>query len=261
MEKSVGSIYIQEALQKAETCFLCYLENRFETRYIENYLSELVMDSNERTKIAKSRGFCNYHFHKVFRISRNPATEDGLGIALTLKTVTEELLNDVKAHRNLKSAVTKWSKLHFKSDSGLVTIPNLITVVANQTECPACEHVSTMMQTYIQDFLHSLTADEGLLKLYDESAGLCIPHYIAVLLIASRMCNAKLTLSTKRIVEKQIQALEKAHRDLSDYIEKQDYHFSEKERIETEGFLSESLARVVGRQGAERTLERILKTK
>ena len=261
MEKSVGSIYIREALQKAETCFLCYLENRFETRYIENYLSELVMDSNERTKIAKSRGFCNHHFHKVFRISRNPATEDGLGIALTLKTVTEELLNDVKAHRNLKPATVKRLKLSFKTDSGSFFIPNLITVVANQTECPACDHVSTMMQTYIQDFLQSLTADEEFLKLYDESAGLCIPHYIAVLFIASRVYDAKLALSAKRILKKQIQALEKTHRDLSDYIEKQDYHFSEKQRTETEMVLGESLARVIGRQGAERTLERILKTK
>ena len=261
MEKSVGSIYIREALQKAETCFLCYLENRFETRYIENYLSELVMDSNERTKIAKSRGFCNHHFHKVFRISRNPATEDGLGIALTLKTVTEELLNDVKAHRNLKPATVKRSKLPFKTDSGSVSIPNLITVVANQTDCPACDHISTMMQTYIKDFMHSLTADEGFLKLYDESTGLCNPHYIAALFIASRMCEPKLALSAKRIVEKQIQALEKVQRDLSDYIEKQDYHFSEKERMKTEKVLSESLARVVGRQGVERILERILKTK
>jgi sensor domain CHASE-containing protein len=73
--------------------------------------------------------------------------------------------------------------------------------------------------------------------------------------------DAKLALSAKRIVEKQIQALEKARRDLSDYIEKQDYHFSEKQRTETEMVLGESLARVIGRQGAERTLERILKTK
>ena len=197
---------------------------------------------------------------KVFRISRNPATEDGLGIALTLKTVTDELLKDAKVHRNLKPATVKRSKLPFKT-SGSASIPNLTTVIANQTECSACGHISTMMQTYIQDFLHSLNADEGFLKLYDESAGLCNPHYSAVLFIASRMCDTKSALSARRIVEKQIQALEKVQRDLSDYIEKQDYHFSEKEKIETEGFLSENLARVVGRQGAERTLETILKTK
>jgi hypothetical protein len=170
-------------------------------------------------------------------------------------------LNDVKAHKNLKPAAAKRSKLHFKRDSRAFSIPNLMTANANQTECPACEHVSTMMQTYIQDFLQSLTADEEFLKLYDESAGLCIPHYIAVLFIASRVYDAKLALSAKRIVKKQIQALEKTHRDLSDYIEKQDYHFSEKQRTEIEMVLGESLARVIGRQGAERTLERILKTK
>jgi len=263
MNRSVGSIYIREALQKADTCFLCYLENRFERRYIENYLSELVMDSNERRKIAKSRGFCNYHFHKVFSTSRNPATEDGLGIALILKTLTEELLNDVKTHRNLKPAATKKLKLNFKSasSSSSISIPNLMTIIANQTECPACTYISTMMQTYIQDFLHSMTADEGLLKLYDESAGLCLPHYIALLHIASRMPDMKTALPLKRVVEKQVQALEKTRRDLSEYIEKQDYQFSEKERVKTEKALSESLTRIVGRHGVDRTLERILKAK
>jgi hypothetical protein len=261
MNRSIGSIYIREALQKAETCFLCYLENRFEHRYIENYLSELVMASNERKKITKSRGFCNYHFHKVFSASRNPTTEDGLGIALILKTVTEKLLNDVKAHRNLKSVAPKRSKLSLKSGSSSFAIPNLMTIIANQTECPACTYISTMMQTYIQDFLHSLTTDEGLLKLYDESAGLCLTHYIAVLLIASRMHDVETAQPLNRVVEKQIQALEKTIRDLSEYIEKQDYRVSEKERVKTEKFLNEGLTRIVGRRGAERILERILKTK
>jgi hypothetical protein len=247
MNRSIGSIYIREALQKADTCFLCYLENRFEYRYIENYLSELVMDSNERKKIAKSRGFCNYHFHKVFSTSRNPATEDGLGIALILKTVTEKLLTDIKAHRNLKTSAPKRSKLSLKNEASSFTIPNLMTTTANQTDCPACAYISTIMQTYIQDFLHSLTADEGLLRLYDESAGLCLTHYTAVLFIASRMHDVETAQPQKTI------------KDLSDYIEKQDYRFSEKERVKTEKFLSESLARIVGRSGAERTLERILR--
>jgi hypothetical protein len=259
MNRSIGSIYIREALQKADTCFLCYLENRFEYRYIENYLSELVMDSNERKKIAKSRGFCNYHFHKVFSTSRNPATEDGLGIALILKTVTEKLLTDIKAHRNLKTSAPKRSKLSLKNEASSITIPNLMTTTANQTDCPACAYISTIMQTYIQDFLHSLTADEGLLRLYDESAGLCLTHYTAVLFIASRMHDVETAQPLRRVVEKQVQALEKTIKDLSDYIEKQDYRFSEKERVKTEKFLSEGLTRIVGRSGAERTLERILR--
>jgi hypothetical protein len=261
MNRSGGSIYIREALQNAETCFLCNLENRFEHRYIENYLSELVMDSNERKKIATSRGFCNYHFHKVFNTSRNPTTEDGLGTALILKTVTEKLLNDVKAHRNLKTSAPKRSKLSLKSESSSFTIPNLMTVIANQTDCPACIYISTMMQTYIQDFLHSLTADEGWLKLYEESAGLCLTHYTTVLFIASRIHDEEIAHPLRRVVEKQIQALEKTIRDLSEYIEKQDYRFSEKERVKTEKVLSESLTRIVGRRGAERTLEKTLNAK
>jgi len=69
----------------------------------------------------------------------------------------------------------------------------------------------------------------------------------------------KTVLPLKRVMEKQVQALEKIRSDLSEYMEKQDYQFSEKERLKTEKFLSQSLARIAGRRGAERTLERILK--
>ena len=95
--KGIGWVYIREALEKAETCFLCHLENRFEQRYVDNYLDELVMDAGAREKIIESRGFCNYHFYKMLASSTNPASSDGLGMALILKSVTKQLFEDVTA--------------------------------------------------------------------------------------------------------------------------------------------------------------------
>jgi hypothetical protein len=257
----IGQVYIREALQKAENCFLCYLENRFEQRYLDNYLTYLVMDAGERERIIESRGFCNYHFHKMHALSTNPTGSDGLGMALILKSVTEQLLDDVKSQQPAKSVWSRRPRLRLKGNSHSILASRLLKTVANQTKCPACNHVSTMMQVYTHDFLQQAAEDEEILKLYDTSKGMCIPHYAVALLVASRISDERCEYAIQRIIHKQIRVLERTQIDLSEYIEKQDYHFSQKDRAGTEEAVGESLAEVAGRRGTDRTLATIIEAK
>jgi len=261
MKSGIGRVYIREALQKAESCFLCYLEDRFEQRYIDNYLSELVMDPGERGKIIESRGFCNYHFYKMFAFSTNPSSSDGLGMALILKSVAEQVLDDVKSQEQAKSAGSRRPRLHLKRGSRSITASRLLKTVAHQIKCPACDHVSTMIQIYTCDFLREVAEDEEILKLFDASRGMCIPHYVIASLVASRMSGEGFGSAVERIVDKQIQVLERTQTDLAEYIKKQDYHFSQNDRAGTEKTVGESLVRVAGRRGIERTLTFMLRSK
>ena len=261
VKSAIGRVYIREALQKAENCFFCYLEDRFEQRYIDNYLSELVMDPGERGKIIESRGLCNYHFYKMFAFSTNPGSSDGQGMALILESVTKQLLDDVKSQQQIKSAGSKRPRLHLERDSRSIMASSLLKTVANQTKCPACGHVSTMVQIYICDFLSEVTEDEEILKLFDASRGMCIPHYVLVSLVASSMSSDGFGPAVERIVDKQIEVLERTQTELAEYIEKQDYHFSQKDRAGTEKTVAESLVRVAGRRGTERTLTMMLRSK
>ena len=261
MTSGISRVYIREALQKAENCFLCYLENRFEERYLDNYLTYLVMDAGERERIIESRGFCNYHFYKMFAFSTNPSGSDGHGMALILESVTEQLLDDVKSQQRAKSAWSRRPRLHLKRGSYSVTASRLLKTVAHQIKCPACDHVSTMVQIYTCDFLREVIEDEEILKLFDASRGMCIPHYVIASLIASRMSGDGFGPAVERIVDKQIQVLERTETDLTEYIKKQDYHFSQKDRAGTEKTVGESLVRVAGRRGIERTLTMMLRSK
>jgi hypothetical protein len=261
MKSGIGQVYIREALQKADNCFLCYLENRFEERYLDNYLTYLVMDAGERERIIESRGFCNYHFYKMFALSTNPTGSDGHGMALILESVAEQVLDDVKSQRQAKSAGSRRPRLHLKRGSRSITASELSKTVAHLVKCPACDHVSTMIQIYTCDFLREVTEDEEILKLFDASRGMCIPHYVIALLVASRMSSEKLGSALERIIDKQIQVLERTQTDLAEYVEKQDYHFSQKDRAGTEKTVGESLVRVAGRRGIERTLTLILRSK
>lgn len=260
-DKDVMHVRIFQALEKGENCFLCRLEGRLEQRFIETYLSELVMNPKAREKIIESRGFCNYHSYKMFVSATNPASEDYLGMALILKSVTEQLLEDVKNQQNIKFVRTKPWKLNLKRSAESICDIRLAKPVSNEVKCPACDYVSKMMRLYIEGFLNEITKDEEMWKLFDKSKGMCMPHHIMTLCIATSTSNERLELVIKRIIGKQIQTLERLQKDLSEYIKKQDYRFSSKEKARTEESVGRSLTQVVGKRGIERTLAKILRMK
>jgi tRNA uridine 5-carbamoylmethylation protein Kti12 len=79
--------------------------------------------------------------------------------------------------------------------------------------------------------------------------------------IAAAKPRKELTPAIEKLIEKQTDTLKKIKNDLSEYIEKQDYRFSSEERAATGRYIGESLSKVVGRRGIERTLMKILKAK
>jgi len=254
-------VHILKALEKEENCFLCHLEGRLEQRFIETYLSELVMDSKAREKIVKSRGFCNYHSYKMLVSATNPASEDCLGMALILKSVTEQLLEDVKNQQNIKFVGTKPWSLNLKHSAGLTNDIRLSEPVSNEVKCPACDHISKIMKLYIEGFLSEIIQNKETWKLYERSKGMCTPHYVMTLYIATSIFNGEFEPAIKKLIEKQIQALERLQKDLSEYIEKQDYRFSSIERARTEESVGRSLIQLAGKRGIERTLAKILRKK
>jgi len=256
--KGISWVYIREALEKAETCFLCHLENRFEQRYVENYLDELVMDAGAREKIIESRGFCNNHFYKMFTSSTNPASSDGLGMALILKSVTEQLFEDVTTDLRMGVESPQRSSFDLRGRFHSSSAPSYLRTVSNEENCPACDHVSEIMRIYITEFVQELKEDNEIKELFNKSRGLCIPHYVMTLHVISRLHSKKFPHTVKTIVDKQLQVLEGMQNDLSVYIERQDCRFSDKERAGTEKAVGESLAKVVGRRGTDRTLARIV---
>jgi len=259
--RDVALNYIHEALRDSKRCLFCYLESKFESRFIDSYLGEHVMDAKTRQKVIESRGFCNYHSYKMFTSANKPCSNDGLGMALTLKSVAEQLLKDIKSHKNLEFAQLKPRILRFTNKRKPLSTLKLAKIVPSAFNCPACHHISEMMQIYMQVFLREISQDEILLKLYEESSGMCIPHYVMVLQIAAESFDEKLAPLMKRLVERQIKTLEKMLTELSTYIEKQDYQFSSEERAKTERTIGESLTKIVGRQGTEQALTNMLQTR
>lgn len=220
-DKGIMCIRLSKALEKEANCFLCHLEGKLEQRFIETYLSELVMDSKAREKIIESRGFCNYHSYKMLVSAITPASEDSLGMALILKDISEQLIEDVKNQQNIKFALTKKWNLNLKRSAGSIHDTKLFESVSNEIKCPTCDHISKVMKLYIEGFLSEITQDEKMWKLYDKSKVMCMSHYVMTLYIATSISNGRFEPVIKKLIEKQIQVLERLQKDLSGYIEKQ----------------------------------------
>ncbi|MEM3441994.1 MAG: DUF6062 family protein, partial [Candidatus Bathyarchaeia archaeon] len=85
------------------------MEEEIEDKYVNDYLSELVMDSTARQKIIENRGFCNYHFYKMLTATNKPTSPDGHGIALINKSIIDTLIQDF--HKRKAQQISNFDKL------------------------------------------------------------------------------------------------------------------------------------------------------
>lgn len=203
---------IKRMIECSEECFLCALEDELETKYTNTYLSELVMDASSRERIIKSRGFCNHHFYKMFIAVSKPSSPDGHGVALVNKSIVEKLIQDL---RKQKSRHTDGSHKLFPTEN----------------KCPACAHVKQFSGKYSEKIAELLfSGDEEFLELPNGSKGFCIPHFVALVNLAKeRMPNQNMT-AIKTLIEVEEKNLQRLNSELAEYVRRQSYEFSKKDR-------------------------------
>jgi hypothetical protein len=90
MSVDVTYFRIERMVRSGAECFLCALEDEIERKYIDAYLSELVMDAKAREKLVEGGGFCNHHFYRMLAIATRPDSSDGHGIALIAQSIIEK---------------------------------------------------------------------------------------------------------------------------------------------------------------------------
>ena len=231
MKGHMAYLRIKRAVESNKECFLCALEDELERKYIDTYLYELVMDPKSREQIIKSRGFCNNHSYKMFMAASKPESSDGHGLALVLTSVTEKFIGDLRGQGKLSSGHTG-------------------QVVPNITTCPACLHLSYFMETYttlIVEFLAS--GHEDFSKLLKSSKGFCIPHFVALLQMAEKAPSDKFPAIVETIIKVEEKNLGRLNSELGEYVRRQSYEFSDKDRAACGDVVLRGVEKVAGRRG------------
>jgi len=233
----VAYLRIKRLIGCDEECFLCALEDELESKYMDTYLSELVMDGSSREKIIKSRGFCNNHFYKILIAASKPGSPDGHGVALVNESVVEKLIQDLR----------KQKSRHLDDPHKLFPA---------ESKCPACAHLDEFARTYAKKIVELLSSgNEEFLKLLKESKGFCIPHLIKLLDVVQEVMPNQSQQITKTLMDIEEINLQRLNSELAEYVRRQSYEFSEKDRAAIADVVLRSVEKIAGRRGIKAGVE------
>jgi len=231
MGVDIAYLRIKRIIESDEECFLCALEDEIERKYMDTYLSELVMDASSREKIIESKGFCNHHFYKILIVANKPGSSDGHGIALVNESITEKLVED----------------LH-KQESN--HIEDLHKLLANENKCPACIHLAEFSRMYAEKIVKLLSSDsEEFLTLLKASKGFCIPHFVTLVQAVKDVTSTQSQKIIKALMETEEKNLRRLNSELVEYVKRQSYEFSEKDRSAVADIIPKSIEKIAGRRG------------
>jgi hypothetical protein len=231
MGVDIAYLRIKRVIGSDEECFLCALEGETERKYIDTYLSELVMDASSREKIIESRGFCNHHFYKMLIAANKPGSSDGHGIALVNESIVEKLVQDLHKQKN-----------HH--------IDDLHKLLATENKCPACIYLSEFARMYVEKIVKLLSSDsKEFLKLLKESKGFCIPHFVILVHVAKDVKPAQSQKMIKTLLGIEEENLRRLNSELAEYVKRQSYEFSEKDRSAVADIVPRSVEKIAGRRG------------
>jgi hypothetical protein len=216
------------------------LEDEIERKYMDTYLSELVMDASSREKVIESRGFCNHHFYKMLIAASKPGSPDGHGIALVNESIVDKLIQDL--HKQKSHHIDYLHKL-----------------LASENKCPACIHLAEFSRMYVEKIVELLlSGNEEFLKLLKESKGFCIPHFVTLVHVTKETMPSQSQEIVKTLMEIEAKNLRRLNSELAEYVKRQSYEFSEKDRSAVADIVPRSIEKIAGRRGMKlETVERM----
>lgn len=221
MQYHIQTMPIWDAFKSGDGCPLCKLYERTEQRLIKQYLDEAVMEPEYRVKVNK-RGFCSKHLSKLF------SGGNKLGLSLQVHTRTESIINDLSVVDSPKSAKKLAEKLMKTAET-----------------CVICDEIDEIMVRYAYTVAQMFAAEADFPKVFAQSHGFCLPHFIQLLNYVSYAGGKKEAYATA-LSKKQIDTMRKTNSDLERFTKRFDYRSSDKFSGNTDNALSESINTLKG---------------
>ena len=157
-DKHMPYFVVLEALRESRECPLCALESVCMSRYFDGLVYERVNDPGVRGDLARSKGFCHRHAHRLLECG------DSFGTSILY----------VDHVRNFA---------HFIEDVGGRQDTLRLKDAKNwavHEGCPACRLQMEDRERRVHMLLEGLSEPE-MLHAFQESAGLCVPHFLIVM--------------------------------------------------------------------------------
>ena len=222
MQYHIQTTPVWDAFRQKDGCPICLLYERIENRLVKQYLGEAVMEPDYRIKVNK-RGFCTRHLLKLY---------DGgnkLGLALQINTRTENIIENIGTTANPKQA----KKLAEKLDKTLDT-------------CVICDEAEEIMTRYCYTVAQMFGAEAEFPKVFSESSGFCMPHFVRLLQYVS-YAGKSAERYAAALTAKQLETLKKTNSDLERFTKRFDYNSADKFSGATDDAIKKSINKLKGK--------------
>ncbi len=221
MQYHIQTTPIWDAFKENDGCPMCKLYERTEARLIKQYVGDAVMEPDARIKVNK-RGFCADHLKKLFTGGNK------LGLALQVHTRTDSIISDMEVVNNAKKAKKLAEKLSKTIDT-----------------CVICDEIEKTMVRYAYTVAQMFAVEREFPKVFAESSGFCLPHFIELLGYVSYAGHAAESYAAA-LSKKQIDSMRKANSDLERFTQRFDYRSTDKFSGSTDDALAVSINKLKG---------------
>jgi hypothetical protein len=175
----------------APRCAVCNLVLRDVAHFLDSLLYEYVNERETHRTFRASRGLCNEHSWQILRYSGN-----SLGIAILSRAVLDELLKTLESVPTTSAPSSGLARLRGNNKANGTALADRL----EPTEpCPACRAQADVEQRYIQT-LCAYLADEKMEAAFRDSAGLCLPHFQALLRQSNAAAHLGLIITIQRAI-------------------------------------------------------------
>ena len=128
----------------------------------------------------------------------------------------------------------------------------MVTRLAPEIRCLACEQCDKMEEVYLDTLLENLVGEDSLMSVYERSAGLCLPHFRMALARVRDEETFNGLVSSQRVVWERLAG------HLAESIRKCDYRFRNEPRGEEAGSWLRGIAALSGARRVPNALLRAI---
>ena len=158
MSYSISTMFVWRFFNDEYDCPICKLKSKIESDLIDLYLSEAVMEDDER-KLVNEYGFCQNHYDVMY------SSKNKLGLALQVKSRLNTINEQIKLPKDYKQAKKQAEILDKKTCS-----------------CIICKRLNATMDRYYQTIAKMYDKEEKFKnENFKQVKGFCLTHYTKLL--------------------------------------------------------------------------------
>lgn len=254
VKKDITTLDILDAFEKGQLCPLCQLWIKSEERLMPYLLTnEVNMDPDFRAKVIGARGFCNRHMHLLYNTAYTPGSQDGLGYALYMQDVIKLMLEKIKETKSdIEGIALKASGMLRKKEVAKIvkqTVNKLENNFKGTDSCPACDHLRQLDTLRTGTIIRMLDEDEEFRKIFSNSIGFCVPHFVSIIKIMSETKVKNQEIIVNLLFDVESKSIERIQILLAKFIKRFDWTYKQKsfgEEVEANSIVKNFLKGVEG---------------